>query len=43
MNAEKRAVYDRYGHAGLSASGAQGVGDVQDIFSRFSDIFSVFL
>lgn len=41
IDAEKRAIYDRYGHAGLSGA-SQGVGDVQDIFSRFSDIFSDF-
>jgi molecular chaperone DnaJ len=41
IDAEKRALYDRYGHAGVSGAG-QGVGDVNDIFSRFSDIFSDF-
>ena len=36
---EKRAVYDRYGHAGLSGGGQQGFGSVEDIFSHFGDIF----
>ena len=40
-DSDKRATYDRYGHAGLQGAG-QGFGDVQDIFSRFSDIFSDF-
>lgn len=39
---EKRARYDRYGHAGVS-NGAGGGGahfsDVEDIFSAFGDIF----
>ncbi|MBK8171173.1 MAG: molecular chaperone DnaJ [Sandaracinaceae bacterium] len=35
----KRAAYDRYGHAGLDAQGYHGVGDVGDIFSQFRDIF----
>jgi molecular chaperone DnaJ len=37
-NDEKRANYDRYGHAGLRGSG-QGFTDINDIFSHFSDIF----
>jgi molecular chaperone DnaJ len=39
---QKRAIYDQYGHRGLSQSGGQGFNDVQDIFSQFSDIFSDF-
>jgi molecular chaperone DnaJ len=39
-HAEKRAIYDRYGHAGLEG---QGVGpqfhDISDIFQAFGDIF----
>jgi molecular chaperone DnaJ len=35
---EKRAMYDRYGHAGPGAAGAT-FHDVGDIFSAFSDIF----
>lgn len=38
-NREKRAVYDRYGHAGMSGQSFQ---DVSDIFSSFSDIFEDF-
>lgn len=38
---EKRATYDRFGHAGLSGGG-QGFSDIQDIFSQFGDIFSDF-
>ena len=38
---EKRAAYDRFGHAGVSGS-AHGFGDIQDIFSQFGDIFSDF-
>lgn len=36
---QKRAAYDRYGHAGLDAQGYHGVGDMGDIFSQFRDIF----
>ncbi len=37
---EKRATYDRYGHAGFAASGnAGGFRDVEDIFDAFGDIF----
>jgi molecular chaperone DnaJ len=41
---EKRATYDRFGHAGLEGGGGfdySGVG-VGDIFSQFQDIFSDF-
>jgi molecular chaperone DnaJ len=38
---DKRATYDRYGHAGLQGAGA-GFNDIQDIFSQFGDIFSDF-
>lgn len=40
---EKRATYDRFGHAGLQGGGADfsGVG-VGDIFSQFQDIFADF-
>ncbi len=39
--ADKRSVYDRYGHAGLdrSGGGAPQFHDVGDIFEAFSDIF----
>lgn len=37
---EKRARYDRFGHAGVqNGSGAGGFGNSEDIFSHFSDIF----
>ncbi len=39
-NPEKKAQYDRFGHADFQSSyGFQGFRDVQDIFSSFSDIF----
>jgi molecular chaperone DnaJ len=40
-NDEKRNLYDRYGHQGVSgAGGGQGGGfNMEDIFSQFSDIF----
>jgi len=36
---EKRARYDRFGHAGVNNGGRQGFQDVNDIFSAFGDIF----
>lgn len=36
---EKRGIYDRYGHAGLSGAGQPGFGNVEDIFSHFGDLF----
>ncbi|CAN5488864.1 molecular chaperone DnaJ [soil metagenome] len=41
-NPDKRARYDRFGHAGVSGNGGaggQGFADASDIFSAFSDIF----
>lgn len=42
-NPDKRARYDRFGHAGLSGAGGFGAGghdmSFDDIFSRFGDIF----
>jgi molecular chaperone DnaJ len=39
-NAEKRAIYDQYGHAGLQRSGAgPQYHDVEDIFDAFNDMF----
>jgi molecular chaperone DnaJ len=40
-NEQKKAKYDRYGHAGMGASnGFSGGGmDMEDIFSHFGDIF----
>ncbi|BAV91693.1 molecular chaperone DnaJ [Candidatus Desulfovibrio trichonymphae] len=36
---EKRARYDRFGHAGVQDGGAGGFGNAEDIFAHFSDIF----
>jgi molecular chaperone DnaJ len=39
-DSEKRARYDRFGHAGVNGnSGAGHFNDVEDIFSAFGDIF----
>ncbi|MFC2125601.1 molecular chaperone DnaJ [Bacteroidota bacterium] len=39
-NADKRAQYDRFGHAGLGGQGFGGAGmSMDDIFSQFGDIF----
>ncbi|HOA38022.1 MAG TPA: molecular chaperone DnaJ [Flavihumibacter sp.] len=40
-DSDKRARYDRYGHAGVAGSGAGGGfnGNMDDIFSQFGDIF----
>jgi molecular chaperone DnaJ len=40
---DKKAQYDRYGHAGVSGNGRGGFGggmNMDDIFSQFGDIFS---
>lgn len=40
---EKRARYDRFGHAGVGGgAGAGGFGSAEDIFAHFSDIFGDF-
>lgn len=37
---EKRAVYDKYGHAGIEqGGGGAGFSDVEDIFDAFGDMF----
>jgi len=36
---EKRQVYDRYGHAGLSGAGGGGFHDANDIFEAFGEMF----
>ncbi len=38
---EKRAKYDKFGHAGMGGAGQEfhGFSDINDIFSHFSDIF----
>lgn len=39
-NPEKRARYDRFGHAGINGGRAEtGFRDISDIFAAFSDIF----
>lgn len=41
-NPEKKAMYDKYGHAGLGGHGGGGYGggmSMDDIFSNFGDIF----
>jgi molecular chaperone DnaJ len=40
-NDEKRARYDRYGHAGMGGFGNQNM-NMEDIFSRFGSIFEGF-
>lgn len=43
-NPDKRARYDRFGHAGVQGAGGQqaGFGDVGDIFDAFGDLFGDF-
>jgi len=36
---EKRDIYNRYGHEGLSGTGYRGFSGFEDIFSSFGDIF----
>ncbi len=38
-DAEKRRLYDLYGHEGLSSTGFTGFRDFSDIFRSFSDVF----
>lgn len=40
-DADKRAQYDRFGHAGVGGGGRRGAGgpNMEDIFSQFGDIF----
>lgn len=39
---QKRQLYDRFGHEGLSSSGYTGFHGFEDIFSSFGDIFQEF-
>ena len=39
-DAQKRSLYDRFGHAGVSGVGAGGAGFDPTIFADFSDIFA---
>jgi molecular chaperone DnaJ len=41
-DSEKRARYDRFGHAGVNGNGFQGFSSADDIFSAFGDIFGEF-
>lgn len=41
-DAEKRSLYDRFGHEGLQSSGFQGFQGFDDIFSSFGSIFEEF-
>lgn len=36
---DKRARYDRFGHAGVNGASSGGFGSTEDIFAHFSDIF----
>ena len=36
---QKREIYDRFGHEGLSNSGFRGFNGFEDVFSNFGDIF----
>ncbi len=38
-DADRRAQYDRFGHAGVSGTGRGGHQNAEDIFSQFGDIF----
>ena len=37
---EKRAIYDRFGHAGLDGSAGMGGGGIGDVFAHMQDLFS---
>ena len=41
-DAEKRNLYDRFGHEGPGGAGFAGFSGLDDIFSHFSDIFGDF-
>ena len=41
-DAEKRRIYDQFGHEGLRGRGFQGFSGVEDVFSSFSDLFDSF-
>ncbi|MBT8341858.1 MAG: molecular chaperone DnaJ [Desulfatitalea sp.] len=41
-DAQKRQIYDQFGHQGLEGSGFSGFGGFDDIFSSFGDIFEDF-
>jgi molecular chaperone DnaJ len=39
-DAEKRQIYDQFGHAGLESGGMGGSGGMGDVFSHMQDLFS---
>ncbi len=41
-DAQKRRIYDQYGHQGLEGQGFSGFSGFEDIFSSFGDIFEDF-
>lgn len=41
-DAQKREIYDQFGHAGLEGRGFHGFDRMEDIFSSFGDIFEEF-
>jgi molecular chaperone DnaJ len=41
-DAEKRRLYDQYGHDGLRNTGFSGFGGFEDIFASFGDLFEEF-
>jgi len=41
-DAQKRNIYDQYGHEGLQGSGFSGFRGFEDIFTNFGDIFEEF-
>lgn len=41
-DADKRRIYDQFGHEGLEGSGYSGVGGIEDIFTHFEDLFGDF-
>jgi len=41
-DAQKRGIYDQFGHQGLEGAGFRGFGGFEDIFSSFGDIFEEF-
>lgn len=41
-DAEKREIYDRFGHDGLAGTGFRGFSGFEDIFTSFGDIFEDF-
>ena len=40
-NPDKKAQYDRFGHAGMGNQGFGGAMSMDDIFSQFGDVFGM--